>query len=138
MYFLNTPTSITTGSPPITQVFVILHTYCLSSLVLHRSRREDNRQNQILTTSICACVGASFYIASENTWEDFGALVLLTLPLAISFALVISAMFHSVAVWLKGVQGDDDIPRNLGEKQDVFDDPRSGLRELYGCKSPCD
>ncbi|KAI0596597.1 hypothetical protein F4775DRAFT_563603 [Biscogniauxia sp. FL1348] len=83
----STSTSMATQSPSIIQVFVILHAFCLLSLALHRCRKQDNRQNLILATSMCACVGASFYIASGGTWADFMMVLLLTLPLIISLSV---------------------------------------------------
>ncbi|KAI1486339.1 hypothetical protein F5X96DRAFT_655496 [Biscogniauxia mediterranea] len=124
-----TPPSVATQSPSIIQIFVILHTYCLSSLALHRCRKEDVRQNQILATSISACAGASFYTVSGGTWADFMMVLLLTLPLAISLALVISVVFHVIAKGFKGAH--DDVLGDLSGKPEAFNDSRTQLRKSH-------
>ncbi|KAI0803563.1 hypothetical protein GGR55DRAFT_662132 [Xylaria sp. FL0064] len=82
--------------PPIQRVTVIFHIFCLSSLVLYRSRKKDPYQATI--TILVAMLGVSLYLflAFEESHMDIIGSLISILPCFISLGVILGASLHPI------------------------------------------
>ncbi|KAI0487700.1 hypothetical protein F4859DRAFT_465963, partial [Xylaria cf. heliscus] len=84
------------STPPIQRVTAIVHIFCLSSLVLYRSRKTDPYRITIIVLVILSGVSLHLFLVFENQDTDTIGTVISILPFLLSLGVILSAILHAI------------------------------------------
>ncbi|KAI5461489.1 hypothetical protein BGZ63DRAFT_236910 [Mariannaea sp. PMI_226] len=86
--------------PSIEVSVIMIHIYALTTMTLHRSRRQDRYQNAVLGSCVLGAACGSFYVCHGLTYYEHFIFIVAALPTVIAAALSLSAATHaSFASW---------------------------------------
>ncbi|KAI0543090.1 hypothetical protein GGR58DRAFT_450685 [Xylaria digitata] len=80
--------------PPLPRMIFILHIFCLSTLALHRSRRSDRYQNEMIGFIVLIGLSQCLWFVSTEPCRDTMNVAIMTLPTLLSIGILFSAVFH--------------------------------------------
>ncbi|KAI0970903.1 hypothetical protein F4678DRAFT_435046 [Xylaria arbuscula] len=82
--------------PPIQRVTVMFHIFCLSSLVLHRTRKTDPYQTTMIILVTIVGIGLNLVLVSEESYTDTIGNLISILPCLLSLGAILSAISHTI------------------------------------------
>ncbi|KAI1742633.1 hypothetical protein F4680DRAFT_411277 [Xylaria scruposa] len=83
------------ATPSIQLATAMFHVFCLSTLVLCRSRKADSYQITIITLVMLLGISLNLFLMSKNSYIDVVAKTISILPCLLSLGAILSSCLHS-------------------------------------------